>query len=337
MPQLNRIYRRFFVIAVLLAAVLAFGTLGFILIADYPAFDAFYMAVITITTVGYLEVHPLGTAGRAFNSVLLLVGVTIMFYAVGVITQTVLETQFTDFFAKRRVRKMIDQLKDHYILCGFGRVGRGAAAELQRAGASFVVMDRSEERVERALRLGMLAVEADATRDEMLEEVGIRRARGLVAALATDADNLFLILSAKNLNPDLKVSARVGEEASVSKMRRAGADALFMPYVMTGYRLAQSILRPHVFEFLDVTSAASVGMNVGIEQIEIKPGSQFTGRSLSDLQLRRQLGVIVLAIRRREGAMQFNPPAEAIIETSDFLIVMGSSEDVRKLETMVSS
>lgn len=330
-----RFYRRFITVAILIALVLAIGTIGFVVIAHYPVFDAFYMSVITITTVGYMEVHPLDTTGRVFNSILLLVGVTVMFYAVGVITQTVLEAQFTDFFTKRRIRKMIDNLKDHYILCGFGRVGRGAAAELERSGLPFVVMDRSEERVERAIRMGMLAVLADATRDELLIDVGIRRAKGLIAALATDADNLFLILSAKGINPQLKVAARVSEDASEIKMRRAGADAVFMPYSMTGYRLAQSILRPHVFEFLDVTAASAMGMNVGIEQIEIKPGSSLAGKSLRDLQVRRELGVIVLAIRRASGAMDFNPPAEAVIQTKDHLIVMGAADAVRKLEHAV--
>ena len=337
-PLMHRIYRRIVTIALLIAAILFIGTVGFVVIADYPVFDAFYMAVVTITTVGYLEVHPLTTAGRVFNSVLLLIGVTAMFYSVGVITQTVLETQFSDFFAKRRIRKMIDQLNNHYILCGFGRVGRGAAAELQRSGVPFVVMDRNEDRIERAMRAGMLAVLADATQDENLNDVGIKRARGLVAALATDADNLFLILSAKNLNPDIRVSTRVGEEASETKMRRAGADAVYMPYSTAGYRLAQSILRPHVFEFLDVTSTATaMGMNVGIEQIEITPSSSVAGKSLAELKLRTLLGIIVLAIRRRSGQMEFNPAAEAVPNPGDFLIVMGSAEDVRKLESIVAS
>jgi voltage-gated potassium channel len=186
------------------------------------------------------------------------------------------------------------------------------------------------------MRSGMLAVLADSTNDDMLREAGVLRARGLIAALSTDADNLFLILSAKALNPKLKVASRVAEEASEIKMRRAGADAVFMPYSMTGYRLAQSILRPHVFEFLDVTGTASaIGLNVGMDQVEIGPSSPMAGRSLQDLQLRRDLGVIVLAIRRADGEMQFNPPASAVIDSGDTLIVMGGFDSVRKLERVV--
>lgn len=333
---MDRLYRRLATLAILLTVTLTAGTLGFVLIANYSPFDAFYMTVITIATVGYFEVHALSTAGRVFNIFLILFGVSIMFYAVGVVTQTALETSFSDLFQKRRAKKMIDSLKDHFILCGFGRVGRGAAAELQRTGVPFLVMDRNEERVERAIKAGMLAVHADSTRDEMLIEAGVKRARGLVAALSSDADNLFLILSAKGLNPHLAVSARVAEEASEAKMRRAGADAVFMPYAITGYRLAQSILRPHVYEFLDITASTSnLGLEIGIEQVLISDGSSMATRSLRDLQLRRDLGVIVLAIRRANGQMEFNPAADAVVDQGDHLIVMGKNEDVRKLEELI--
>ena len=329
-------WKRLLTVAGLLAVVLGIGTVGFVVVSGYPVFDAFYMALITITTVGYFEVHELDRAGRIFNSFLLMFGVGVMFYAIGVITQTVLEAEFSDYFSQRRIKKMIEQLQDHYIVCGFDRVGRGAAGELKRSGVPFLVMDRNEERIERAIKAGFLAVHADCTQDELLIEAGVRRARGLIAALATDADNLFLILSAKSLNPGIKVSARVGEDASESKMRRAGADAVFMPYSITGFRLAQSILRPHVFEFMDITaSTGGMGLNVGIEQVEIVPGSGLASRSLKDLQIRRELGVIVLAIRRAGGLMEFNPPADASIEAGDHLIVMGSYNDVRKLENLV--
>ncbi|MEZ5354562.1 MAG: potassium channel protein [Bryobacteraceae bacterium] len=334
---MTRIRGRILTVVLLIAATLAMGTAGFVWLSDYPVFDALYMSVITITTVGYGEVHPLTKSGRIFNTILLLVGAGVMAYAFSAVTQSIFESQFGEMIQQRRNRKMIDRLNNHYILCGFGRVGRGAAAELQRSGVPFVVLDRNEDRVERAIKMGMLAAEADATRDDMLIDAGIQRARGLIAALATDADNLFLILSAKSLNPKLMVSSRVAEEASEAKMRRAGADAVFMPYSMTGYRLAQSILRPHVFEFLDVTAqTSSMGMDVGIEQVEIRPGAQIASRSLKDMQLRRDLGVIVLAIRRANKTMEFNPSAETIIEVGDNLIVMGRSDDLRKLEQIVA-
>ena len=328
--------RRLVFIGSAILGILAAGTTGFHLLEGYPLFDAFYMSLITITTVGYSELRPLSQTGRVFNSFLILIGATTMFFAIGAMTQTVIELEFNEFFGKRRIKRMIDKLKDHFIICGFGRVGRGAAAELQRSGVPFVVVDRDEDKVEMAIKAGMLAVQADSTRDETLRGVGIENSIGLVAALATDADNLFLILSAKSLKPDVRVAARVNEEEAERKLRRAGADAVFLPYTVTGYRLAQAILRPHVFEFLDVTASNSnIGLNVGIEQLLIAPASEFVARSLRELQLRRDLGVIVLAIRRAGGAMEFNPPAEATVQGGDHLIVMGDGEHLRKLEKLL--
>jgi voltage-gated potassium channel len=225
-------------------------------------------------------------------------------------------------------------LQDHFIVCGYGRVGRGASEELKHAGASFVIIDSNEERVERAMRNGMLAVLADCTRDEALRAVGIDKAKGLIATLGTDADNLFLILSARGLNPSLHLSARVGEEEAATKMRRAGADQIFSPYTSTGARMAQALLRPHVSQFLDFTTS-NMGLNVGIEQVEVVAGSEVDGKTLEEIRLRRELGVIVLAIKRREGKMEFNPAADARLEGGDFLIVMGEPETLPKLETLL--
>src|SRR3954451_13210706 len=247
---MNRLTRRFLLIGAAIATTLSVGTVGFAVIDKFPLFDAFYMALTTMTTVGYGEIHPLSHAGRVFNSFLIVFGVTILFIAIGAMTQTIIELEFGDALGKRRNKRMIDKLKDHFIICGFGRVGRGAADELKHAGVPFVVVDLNPERVERAMLAGMLAVNADSTRDETLRQVGIDRARGLVAALATDADNLFVLLSAKGLNPNLYVATRAAEEGAEQKMRRAGDDAVFAPYTMTGHRLAQFMLRPHVVQFL---------------------------------------------------------------------------------------
>src|SRR5215471_6649403 len=211
--------RRLAIITIAILAILAFGTAGFVLVEHYPLFDAFYMTLITITTVGYAEVHPLSHAGRVFNSFLIFFGVTIMLLAVGGMTQAIIELELNQYFGKRRTKKMIDQLHDHYIVCGFGRVGRGAALELQRAAVPFLVVDKTDERVEWAMKLGMLAVMADATDDETLRDAGVMRAKGLIATLQSDADNLFVILSAKALKPTLLVSARIASEQSERKMR----------------------------------------------------------------------------------------------------------------------
>lgn len=250
---MERIRRRLIFVLLAMTATLAIGTIGFVLIDDYPPFDAFHMTLITVLTVGYGEILPLSFWGRVFNSGLLLVGVTVILLATGFLTQTIIELELNQVFGKRRNKQMIDKLKGHYILCGYGRVGRGAAAELTAAGAPFVVIDSNEDRVERAMQAGLLAVVADASRDDALRDVGIGRAKGLIATLGTDADNLFVTMTAKSLNPLLQISARVAEETTEPKMRRAGATFVFAPYVSTGHRMAQALLKPHVLQFLDYT------------------------------------------------------------------------------------
>lgn len=332
---MSRLARRFLVLASAILVTVAIGTAGFVFIAGYPPFDAFYMTLTTMTTVGYGEIHPLGHAGRVFNSFLIVFGVTTIFIAIGAMTQTIIEQEFGEVIGKRRKKRMIDKLKDHYIVCGFGRVGRGAAAELQHAHVPFVVVDMNPDRVEMAINAGMLAVVADSTHDETLRQVGIDRARGLVAALATDADNLFVLLSAKGLNHKIYVAARAAEESAEEKMRRAGADAVFAPYSITGHRLAQALLRPHVVQFLDFTTQ-NIGMDVSIEQVRISENSEVVSKTIKDMQLSRDLGVIVMAVRKNDGKMLFNPPAETAVHGGDYLIVMGPLQKLRALESLVT-
>jgi len=332
---MNRLTLRLLFITLAVLATLLTGTIGFTVIEHWTPFNAFYMTLTTMTTVGYGEIHELSTAGRVFNSFLIFFGVTTIFIAIGAMTQTIIELEFGDLLGKRRYKRMIDKLTDHYIICGFGRVGRGAAQELQHAGVAFVVVDISPERVERAMLSGMLAVAADSTRDETLHQVGIERARGLVAALATDADNLFVLLSAKGLNPKIYVAARAAEEGAEEKMRRAGADAVFAPYSITGHRLAQSLLRPHVVQFLDFTTK-DIGEDIAIEQVRVSDGSQMASRTIREMQLGRDVGVIVMAIRKADGQMIFNPPADTGVHGGDFLIVMGRPNNLRTLETLLA-
>src|SRR5579872_4979913 len=333
---MSRLARRFFLTLLAIVFTLAVGTVGFTLIDHYPPFDAFYMTLTTMTTVGYGELHPLSTAGRIFNSFLIMFGVTSILIAIGAMTQSIIELEFGDAFLKRRTKRMIEKLKDHFIICGYGRVGRGAAEELQRAGVPFVVVDIAPDRVERAMLTGLLAVAADSTRDDTLRQVGIERARGLVAALATDADNLFVLLSAKGLNPNIYVSTRAAEEGADAKMRRAGADAVFAPYAITGHRLAQSLLRPHVVQFLDFTTN-DIDQDIAIEQVRVSEGSGMASKTIKEMQLGREIGVIVLAIRHRDGRMAFNPPADTAIHGGDFLIVMGRQQNLRTLEELLAA
>jgi len=332
---MSRPARRFLFLSLAILATLLIGTVGFTVISGYPVFDAFYMTLITLTTVGYGEIHPLDRAGRIFNSFLIFFGVTTIFIGIGAMTQTIIELELGDAFGRRRQKRMIDKLQNHFIVCGFGRVGQGAAAELQHSGVPFLVVDVRPERVEAAIAAGMLAVIADSTRDDTLRHAGVERARGLVAALATDADNLFVLLSAKGLNPKIYVAARAAEEGAEEKMKRAGADAVFAPYSITGHRLAQSLLRPHVVQFLDFTTN-DIGMDVSIEQVRVSESSEAVSRTIKELDLSRALGVIVMAIRKSDGGMLFNPPADTAVRGGDYLIVMGQQENLRALENLVT-
>ncbi len=332
----SRLVRRFIFIAGLLGFTLLVGTIGFALIEGYSWFDGFYMTLTTITTVGYQEMRPLGHAGRVFNSFLILFGVTAMFLAVGAMTQTIIEIELQDRYGKRRKKRMIENLHDHFIVCGFGRVGRNACSEFQRADAPFLVIDRNEQRVAKAAAAGMLAIVADATQDDSLRQAGVLKARGLIAALPSDAENLFIILSAKTLNPTLTVVTRVSEDEAGEKLRRAGADTVLTPYTMAGRQLADALLRPHVVEFLDFTRS-NIGSKITMEQVCVaskgKPASQSLGK-LSEL---RKSGVIVLAIRTQSGETIFNPPAEVEISAGDYLIVMGERSSLQKLEQILIS
>jgi len=331
----RRFKRRLVQIVIALLAVVAAGAAGFMAFAGYEPLEAVYMALITITSIGYMEIAPLGRAGRIFNMAYIVIGVTTLLTGLGALTQAIIELELSGYFQKRRRRRVIENLKSHFIVCGYGRVGRSSAEDLKKAGVPILVVDKNEERAERAIENGLLAVAADSTRDEVLRECGIERARGLIAALATDADNTYLILSAKAMNPMLPVATRVSEEESERKLRRAGADVVFAPYSITGQRLSQSLLKPHVNEFIDFTTGNDMGLDVRIEQVRVAPDSEYVSKSLRQAQLRADLGVIVLANRRVSGQMIFNPPAEAEIGAGDYLIVMGPPAQLRKLEELV--
>ncbi len=331
----NRLLRRIFLIGGVLCVTLVIGAIGFRVIEGYSWFDGFYMTLQTITTVGYEEVRPLSRAGRIFNSFLILFGVSAMFLALGAMTQSIIELELQDRYGKRRKKRMIEHLKDHFIVCGFGRVGRNASHEFQRAKVPFLVIDRNEQRVAKAENAGMLAAVADATQDDSLRAAGVLRAKGLIAALPSDAENLFIILSAKTLNPGLTIVTRASEEEAGEKLRRAGADTVLTPYTMAGRQLADALLRPHVVQFLDF-ARSDIGPKVTMEQVCVAPKEEFTKKPLAQLLGPRKAEVIVLAVRKREGEIIFNPAAEYEISAGDFLIVMGERPSLQKLEQILT-
>ncbi len=292
------------------------------------------MVVTTFTTIGYQEVHPLSHAGRIFNVGLILAGVSLVFLGIGSLTQALLEFELTSFFGRRRMEREIGRLSNHYILCGAGRVGISAARELARQEASFVIVEQSKMKAA-DFDNDWLTLVGDATQEQTLREVHIERARGLVAAATTDATNLYIVLTARGLNPKLTIIARASDEDAEKHLRKAGADSVVSPYLFAGQRIAQSFLRPHVVSFLD-TATTRLGMDLEIGEIHVSSHSSFSGKTIEESRIRQERGVIILAIKRAQG-MRFSPAPDDRIEFGDTLIAMGEPAQLRLLERIAAS
>ena len=319
----------------LLTAVLVIGTLGFRAIEGALWFDSFYMALITLTTVGYGEVLPLSDQGRWFNSILMIAGVTVMFTSIGLLADLIIRLELADVFGRRRTIRMLSSLSNHYIVCGAGRVGRPVVEELLRSNVAVVVIDDNADRAKWATDRNIPVVIADATRDDTLREARIDVATGLVAAISTDAENVYVTLAARALNPDLRISARSSDEQAEDKLRIAGATTVLTPYPFIGHRLAQSLLRPHVLSFLDIASAFSKASdrNLEIGQVPVTASSEVAAKTLEESGIRQNYGVIVLAVQKVSEAMLFNPSGDTRIEAGDYLIGMGEASDLKRMET----
>ena len=322
-------------IGALLLLVVAIGTAGFHYIEGWPWFDGFYMVVTTLTTIGYQEVHPLSHAGRVFNVFIILSGVSLVLVGIGLLSQALLEFELQSFFGRRRMEREIGRLDSHYIICGMGRVGRSVARELARKPVPFVIVESAEVKRQRFAHENWLVIAGDATQEATLREAQIERARGLIAATTTDATNLYIVLTARGLNPRLKIIARASEDGAEKHLLTAGADSVVSPYSFAGQRIAQSLLRPHVVSFLD-TATTHLGMDLEIGEIHITTGSKFAGKTLETSRIRQERGIIVLAIKRRDS-MRFNPAPDERIEPDDCLIAMGEPAQLRQLEQSVAS
>jgi len=322
-------------IGVLLLLVMAVGTAGYHFIEGWPWFDGFYMVVTTLTTIGYQEVHPLSHAGRVFNVFVILAGVSLVLLGVGALSQALLEFELQSFFGRRRMEREIGRLDGHFIICGMGRVGRSVARELARKPVAFVIIENAESKLQRYSAENWLVVTGDATQEQTLRQAQIERARGLIAATTTDATNLYIVLTARGLNPHLKIIARASEDGAEKHLLTAGADSVVSPYSFAGQRIAQSLLRPHVVSFLD-TATTHLGMDLEIGEIQVTSHSIFAGKTIESSRIRQDRGVIILAIKRQEG-MRFNPAPDERIQADDFLIAMGEPAQLRQLEQTAAS
>jgi voltage-gated potassium channel len=311
----------------MLASVFVLGTIGYVALG-FSVLDAVYQTVTTVATVGFREVQPLDDAGKVFTIVLILVGVGTALYTFSVVLETLFEGHLRAVLGRRRMERQIDAMQQHIIVCGWGRVGRAIAEELTAAGADLVVIDRDSTRVSEA---PLPAVVGDATEDGVLEAAGLRRARALVAALDSDAANLFVTLSARSLCPDLFIVARARVEESEEKLRRAGADRVVNPQSIGGARIAAFVLQPHVTEFLDVVMHDR-GLEFRLEEIRVPRGSSFAGMSIRDAQLRDRTGALVLALREEDGSFITNPSPDTAIRAGHILIAIGTPTELDALE-----
>src|SRR2546421_9793367 len=317
---------------VALLLVMVAGTAGYHFIEGWPWFDGFYMVITTLTTIGYQEVHPLSHAARVFNVFVIVSGVSLLLLGVGALSQALLEFELQSFFGRRRMERDIARLTDHFIICGMGRVGRSVARELARKPVPFMFIENMESKRQKFASENWLVLAGDATQEPTLREAQIERARGLIAATTTDATNLYIVLTARGLNPRLKIIARASEDAAEKHLLTAGADSVASPYSFSGQRISQSFLRPHVVSFLD-TATTHLGMDLEIGEISVPKHSSFAGKTIESSRISQDRGVIILAIKREQG-MRFNPSPEDRIEPGDYLIAMGEPGQLRQLEQM---
>jgi len=305
--------------------------IGYEVIEGWTFLDALYMTVITITTVGFTEVHPLSYAGRIFTIFLIIGGVGGALYILTTVGQYILEGQFGITMGRRRMKAKIAKLKEHFILCGYGRVGQEIAHVFSEERAPFVIIDNNEQQVAKAEGAGYLCLFADATSDEALKEAGIERARGLVSAVGNDTANTYITLSARGLRPDLFIAARCSSSEAESKLRRAGADRVISPYSIGGHRMAMLALRPAVVDFID-TVTYRPGRELQLENVDVASSSPLVGMTME--QVRGQFETTVLAMRKKSGKLLANPPGEEIIEDGDRLIVIGTKKRLAALESI---
>lgn len=328
--------RRAAAVALLLfAAVTLIGTLGYVVLEGWSVWDAFYMTMISVTTAGYKEVHDMGFFGQLWTILVLVAGVSTLFYSATLLMAEVVEGDFFKRLEARRFNHMLDQLSNHFIICGYGRIGRVIADEFKRQHITFIVVDRDPERVHEIIAEGGMAVEADASKEAVLQRIGIDRARGLIAAVGTEAENVYTVLTARVLNPNLYIIARIEQPDAEPKLKRAGANRVLSPYKLGGIQMAATALRPAVVDFMSLATS-SEGIELAAEQIEVSDLSSFAGSSIKDANLRQEFGVIVVAIKRAAGHMEFNPAPEARIGARDQLVVLGSPERLKALDAAAS-
>lgn len=328
--------RRIVIGGIIIAVLLAGGTAGYYFLEGWSLLDALYMTSITVTTVGFGETHALSPYGRIFTMFLIFTGVGTVFYIMSLVTQIVVEGKLRQIMGRRSLIKGIRQMRDHYIVCGHGRIGSLLVQLLRERGVPLVVIDSSEEVTRRLEEQGVPYILGEATEEYLLTDAGIERARGLVASVSSDAHNVYIALTAKGMRPDLFVIARATELGSEKKLKRAGADKVVSPYLIGARRMAQAVIRPSVADFVDLTFLDSQ-MGLQMEELKVGEETELAGVALKDSGIRQKLDLIILAIKKSGGKMLFNPQADAVIDIGDTLICLGPRESMDKLGDILGS
>lgn len=315
---------------IIIAALIAIGSVGFHAIEGWGLLESLYVTVMTLTTVGYGDFAPQSRTGMVFTVALVAVGVGTMLYTVGLVAQSMVEGRLMNLMGRGKMEKTIEKMSNHYIICGCGRIGMLIARELAAEKMPCVVVDNRPGVIQRLQEEGFVHFQGDATHDKSLIEAGIKRARGIVCVLPTDAQNLYVILTAKELNPDIWVLARSEEEQSERRLLRAGADRVISPYTLGGNRMAMAILRPAMLDFIEITTRRQ-SLELRMDELPIRERSPIIGKSLEESGIRQRYGLIIVAVKKDSGKMIFNPVAGYVIESGDKLIALGEEDNVTKL------
>ncbi len=321
--------------AVMLFLVVSMGTAGYMILEKWNFLDSLYMTVITLTTVGFSEVNPVSDQGRILTMTILISGLGVVGYLVGTLTQIVVEGQLLRIMGRKKLERQIEKLKNHIIICGYGRVGRIICEEIYRSKPTpLVVIDNDSTVTAKIEEDGHLYLLGDATEEQCLLKAGIRSAKGLATALDSEADNVYITLTAKGLKPNLFIIARAGRIGSEKKLVQAGANHVVSPHQIGGYRMAQALLRPNVTEFIDFATH-DPGTGMGMEEIPVRPQSKLADVALVDSGIRKELDLIIVAIKKADGTMLFNPASHTTIQIGDTLIALGQRSSLLKLELLL--
>lgn len=318
----------------LLLLIILFGTVGYSTFEAMTVFDSFYMTLITISTVGFSEIAPLTQTGRTITVIIIISGISLLTYSLGQVAKIFVEGEIRKLLGRRKLEKHISRLTEHFIVCGFGRIGAVICKELAEEDTPFIVLEQDPQRVEMLENNHYLYINGDATSEAVLIQAGLPRAKGLVTAVSSDADNVFITLTAKDLRPDIFVLSRAADLKNESKLLRAGASRVVCPYNIGGSRMAQILKKPTVVDFLDATMmSGSLGLN--LMEAVVQPGSGLVGKSLVESNLRRDFGVIIVAIKKITNEMVFNPGPTALIEAGDIVVAIGKQDDMVRMRTVM--